>query len=162
MLCENCNANPATTHVKRTVNGVTKEYYLCQDCVNTLGFNSIDFFDSNGFFNALLGNKVVHLKQQKVCNKCNSSYKEIVKSGRMGCPDCYKTFKDEIMPSLLKMQNGSKHIGKKPNLTSELNIDEKEISMLEKELKNAILNEEYEKAATLRDEIREKRGELNG
>ena len=80
MLCENCKANNATTHIKKTVNGITKEYYLCQKCANELGLNSINFFDSNEFFNILLGNKVVHSKEQKICKKCNSTYKQIVKS----------------------------------------------------------------------------------
>jgi len=161
MLCENCNKCSATTHIKRTVNGVTKEYYLCENCAQKLGFNSFSFFDTNNFFDSFFINKNAKLREQKVCDNCGSTYNEIVKSGRMGCAQCYKTFKSEIMPSLVKMQKSVEHIGSKPKTFKCDNSNKDEIADLEKQLKQAIVNEEYEKAAQLRDIIKEKRGEIN-
>lgn len=156
MFCENCGVNAATTHIKKTVNGVTKEYFLCQECANKLGLSSFNFFDNN-YFDLFF--KEPSVAKKKTCEGCKSTYEDILKSGKMGCTKCYETFKEELTPSLMKMQKSIEHIGNRPKQQVEI-VDE--VKNLEDELKQAILNEEYEKAAELRDIIRAKRGESNG
>lgn len=160
MLCENCKLNTATTHIKNTVNGVTGEYFLCPECAAKLGFNNFNFFKLDDFWNSLL-NEPLNKKEIKRCKTCNTSFEEIVNSGKMGCADCYIEFRDEIMPTVLKIQGKSKHIGVKPDTVAD-KAEDNSIELLEKELKEAIENEEFEKAAKIRDELREKRDKSNG
>ena len=37
MKCTHCHEKEANTHIKRTINGVTQEMYLCEDCAKELG-----------------------------------------------------------------------------------------------------------------------------
>ncbi len=157
MLCQNCNNATATTFIKRTINGVTKEYHLCQKCAMQLGVGAFNMFDTDDFFASLLSNSTIS-KPKKVCKSCNSSYQDIVKKGRLGCPECYTTFEDELMPSIIKMQGRAIHNGKKPEKFVSV---KNEIEVLENDLKEAIKNEEYEKAAQIRDILKEKRGDKN-
>ena len=164
MLCENCNQNNATTHIKRTVNGVTKEYYLCPYCASKFGMSNFSFFDMSDLFNSVFENKKF-VKEEKRCKSCNTSFNEIAKSGKLGCPECYREFREEISPSLLKIHGKNKHISNvsvKKSTTSNKNENSNEIENLEKELKEAIATENFEKAAELRDIIKAKRGEQNG
>jgi hypothetical protein len=46
MLCQNCERNEATTHIKKVVNGETAETHLCADCAAHLGYG--DFFSGFG------------------------------------------------------------------------------------------------------------------
>lgn len=166
MLCENCKKETATTHIKRTVNGVTKEYYLCPECAAKLGFSNFNFFDMNDLWGSLLGNQNTSIPQAKRCKTCNTSFDEIVKCGKMGCPDCYLEFRNEIMPTLIKMHGKTEHKGTSPEKNSTItktdNAENDEILKLENDLKQAIEAEEFEKAAEIRDILKEKRGEKNG
>ena len=38
MLCQNCGKKPATTFLKKTINGETTEIHLCADCARKLGY----------------------------------------------------------------------------------------------------------------------------
>ena len=40
MMCQNCGKSPATTHVKRTVNGKTAEWHLCAECAAKQGLKT--------------------------------------------------------------------------------------------------------------------------
>ncbi len=162
MLCENCKHSTATTHIKRTVNGVTKEYYLCHSCAANLGFSNFNFFDMNDLWGSLLGNQQRGVPKAKCCKTCNTTFNDIIKSGKMGCPDCYSEFREEIMPTIMKVHGKTEHKGTSPENESSDNSQTNEIEKLENDLKTAIENEEFEKAAEIRDILKEKRGELNG
>ncbi len=50
----------------------------------------------------------------KRCPQCGYTLKEYYKTGYLGCPECYRQFAAEIIPSLAKIQGGTTHVGKKP------------------------------------------------
>ena len=162
MLCENCKSASATTHIKKTVNGVTKEFYLCPNCASKLGFSNFDFFDVDDFWGSFFENKARVSKNLKRCKTCNASFDEIVKLGKMGCPDCYVEFKDEILPSLVKIHGNIEHKGFSPDSVKKFDSKFDEIKKLQEELKVAIQNEEFEKAAEIRDAIKVRKEELDG
>lgn len=157
MLCENCLKRVATTHIKRTVNGVTKEHYLCPQCAAELGLGGFNLFeDASNFWNSFFNSNTKLQNNTKRCKSCNTSFSEIIDSGKMGCPDCYSEFREEIMPTLVKIHGKAEHKGLSPE-TKQSDSSDDGISSLEIELKKAIENEEFEKAAEIRDKIREMR-----
>lgn len=164
MLCENCGKNIATTHIKRSVNGVNTEKHLCSACAQKLGF-SAGF--SGGFADILASMFGDTLPEQteneKICPCCKSSFSDIVKTGKMGCPECYNTFLDRMLPYLKRIHGNVRHIGRIPNMSPLAVADnETRILSLRRELNRLIENEEFENAAKVRDEIRsleEKRDE---
>ena len=42
MLCQHCQKNEATTHVKTMINGEYAEYRLCSECAGELGYSGIN------------------------------------------------------------------------------------------------------------------------
>ena len=46
MMCERCGKRPATTYVKRTINGQTTEWHLCAECAAAEG---VGLFGGFGF-----------------------------------------------------------------------------------------------------------------
>lgn len=163
MLCQNCKKNEATTHIKTIVNGETTQAHLCQDCARSLGYDgmfpdfSFSFADMlSSFFNdsalATIGAHRLH------CDKCGSSFSDIVRSGSIGCADCYDTFYDKLLPLIERIHGKTNHVGKVPNsLEIEETKDEKpdEIGRLKAQLDEEVKNQNYEKAAELRDKIKE-------
>ena len=81
-------------------------------------------------------------------------------TGVLGCPDCYESFPRELSPLIERAQNGgTSHAGKCPRRGG-ASIDETlRIQRLFRQLEDAVAAEQYEKAAKLRDQLRELRPE---
>jgi protein arginine kinase activator len=175
MLCDNCGVNEATTHIKRIVNGQTTQMHLCSKCAAKMGYGSI--FGS--FLTDLLSSVAPMLPRTNElrCKGCNSSFEEIAESGMMGCEQCYETFADRLAPSINRIHGRNRHIGKKgfastlskkspaqgaedKNKSAELTADER-IADLKKQMDDAVSKQEYEKAAQLRDMIKDLEQEGN-
>lgn len=153
MVCRNCGKKQATTHVKKIINGVAQEYYLCNDCALELGFSDFNPFMASDLWGSLFSSTAATQNVIKRCDKCHSSFEEIAKSGKLGCPECYTCFYDELLPSLRKMHSKTQHIGSVPQYT--LQDDGKDTDKLKQQLKTAVEQENYEEAARLRDKIKE-------
>lgn len=160
MLCQNCGKYEATTHVKRIVNGEAAEAHLCSDCARAMGYTDV-FGGFGNVFGDLLGSffgePTSALSARTVkCDKCGSTFNDIIESGKIGCAECYSTFYEKLLPSLQRIHGKTKHEGKVPNKisVSENNTENKLLS-LEQELKTAVEEQNYEKAAILRDKIKE-------
>ncbi len=169
MKCEKCGKNEATMHYKETINGVTKEMHLCQECAksenlgaafgNMGGFWSDPFhsFLGAGFgdmWGQLLSNPVSTLiGEERRCPSCGMTESELRETGRVGCPECYATFADILNPYVQKVHGATRHIGAAPAQPKEQQ-QENPVEKLKAQLKDAIEKEEYERAASLRDEIR--------
>ncbi len=164
MLCQNCGKNTATSYVHSVVNGVVKDKYLCSECASKQKLNELYNDDIFKMFSSFFGTGAVN-KATKKCDSCGITFDEILSTGRLGCPNCYEAFYNELMPTLKKVHGSTMHIGSHPNNmpdSKEIIVTDKiadELSLLKQQLKEAIENEEYEKAAVLRDQIRKKEEE---
>ena len=162
MLCQNCGKYEATTHVKRIINGESAEAHLCSDCAKALGYNDV-FGGFGNTFGDLLGSffgepQVGAISSRTLrCEKCGNTFNDIVNSGKIGCADCYTTFYDKLLPSLQRIHGKTRHEGKNPTIikAEATNIKINPVEDLENELKQAIEEQNFEKAAQLRDKINE-------
>ena len=161
MLCQNCGKYEATTHVKRIINGESAEAHLCSDCAKALGYNDV-FGGFGNTFTDLLGSffgepQTASLSSRTIrCEKCGNTFQDIVNNGKLGCADCYLTFYDKLLPSLQRIHGKTKHEGKNPTIIkTEVNTVVNPIEVLEDELQAAINEQNFEKAAELRDKINE-------
>ncbi len=157
MLCENCGKNTATAYIKRIINGVATQKHLCSDCAAKYGFSG---FAGGGIANMLssMFGDIVNENQQlraKTCNGCGMTFRDIVNSGKVGCPDCYKEFYNDLLPYLKRVHGSTKHIGKVPNNAPLAVVHDDKLTELRKTLHELVLKEEFEKAAIIRDEIKE-------
>ncbi len=156
MYCENCGKNQATTHIKRVINGVATQKHLCRECAAKLGLVPKDANSLADILSSMFGDCAdTGLLDKKVCGCCKSSFNDIIKSGKVGCPECYKTFKAELLPYIKRIHGNVKHIGKFPN-TSLLAVSDNQtrLAALKEQLQLLVKEEEFEKAAQVRDEIR--------
>ncbi len=160
MLCQNCGKYEATTHVKRIVNGESAEAHLCNDCAKALGYNDV-FGGFGNTFGDLLGSffgepQVSAISSKTIrCEKCGNTFNDIVNSGKIGCADCYVTFYDKLLPSLQRIHGKTRHEGKNPTIIKAEVTNVNPIEDLEEQLRIAIDEQNFEKAAQLRDKINE-------
>jgi protein arginine kinase activator len=89
------------------------------------------------------------------CSTCGYEYSDFKKIGRLGCPDCYTAFEAQLVAVLRHVHGSTQHAGKKAVRTNERAAVRERVAALREDLALAIRSEEYERAAALRDEIRE-------
>jgi protein arginine kinase activator len=168
MLCDNCKKNNASVHITKFVNGLKQETNLCDNCAHELNGLNLAEVSNMGFGNTftvqdLLGGIIDYVNQSSknninhvaTCKKCGMTYIEFRKTGLMGCSECYDSFKTSLIPLIKRVQGNIEHVGKIPKKTGKEIIERKQILSLKEKLNRAILAEEYEKAAMIRDQIRE-------
>lgn len=170
MLCQHCNQNEATTHIKKNINGKREEMHLCSDCARELGVMeefrvpSVTDFFGESFLGNFLGAGVAAMNSLagvERCSTCGSSFNDIVKGGHIGCSDCYDKFADRLEPSIRKIHGKTKHIGKfisydesnEPEKTESKKATD-ELEQLKEQLQKAISEQRFEDAAVLRDKIK--------
>ena len=148
MKCQKCGANNANTHVKTIINGEFKEYDLCSECAHKMGYTNV----------------LPARTQATRCEFCGSSYPEIAKTGQVGCAHCYELFADQLYPSIRRIHGNTTHCGKnsgraarKAQKPAEMTKEEK-IADMKQQLDAAVKEQNFERAAELRDKIREMEG----
>lgn len=165
MLCDECGKNKATVHLTEIVNEQITKLNLCESCAKEKGSDVEQHFGISDLLTALsdveaptqpvAGGPVVKTK----CPHCGLTYEDFKKIGRLGCSECYTTFKVSLATLLKRIHGSNQHLGKVPNpvLMKEQKVLTKindDLEMVKLELQKAIKNEEFEEAASLRDKIK--------
>lgn len=94
------------------------------------------------------------------CPECGIQFLEFRNSGRLGCAHDYDVFAQELIPLLENIHGDVRHKGKVPRHSPPPQRDLSELTELRQQLEEAIQEEAYEKAAELRDRIRQLEEEL--
>jgi protein arginine kinase activator len=79
---------------------------------------------------------------------------EFKQAGRLGCGDCYTVFGSRLDDLLRKIHGSDYHMGKVPKNIEPAIEQSRHIEALRKELKEAILRENFEGAARIRDKMK--------
>lgn len=165
MQCQNCKKNEATVHLTEIHEGVRKEMHLCQLCAEEQGIAIKTNMPISELLSGLLASQPSEeeladpFDSVASCGNCGFTMEQFSKESVLGCPDDYEALEDELLPLIKKVHNGnSVHSGKIPKNTESHKKDELRIMALKKELDHAVMIEDYETAAELRDKIKELEG----
>ncbi len=158
MLCNICNKKKATVHLTEIVDEQMSEMHLCEDCARE---KSVQMEQQFGLADLLAGlaDFGKHVKEndksQIICPNCGMNYDDFKKFGRLGCSECYSAFRQNLDILLKKIHGSNHHLGKTPVKLS-LTIKKKmeDLQELRLQLQKSIQQENFEKAAELRDKIR--------
>lgn len=154
LKCDLCS-KPATVHLTQIVNSKIHKVDLCESCAQAKGVT-----DPGGFSLADLLLKASlnpEVAGDLRCETCGFTQQDFKKTGRFGCPSCYKHFTALIEPMLDTMHKGTVHTGKIPRRALERKSHYERLTQLETELDQAIKAERYEDAARYRDELHQAR-----
>lgn len=158
MKCERCQQNEASCFYEINTNGSVHTLALCSACAKQSGVEGEVFFPAfDGGFGNLFQSLFEGPKKPasgKACPSCKTTWRELASRGRPGCPQCYLTFGEELEPTLRSMHGNTTHTGRAPAKASEKRERESRLAALRREMSEAIASENFERAATLRDEIR--------
>lgn len=150
MKCQKCT-KAATLHITEVLpEEQFEELHLCEECAQKYLYepqqkNSKEPVEEGDETSAL---------NQRECPSCGIKFVEFRNSGRLGCPNDYQEFRDELMPLLENIHGEARHCGKTPRRLPQNKQVQTELVQLRKQLHQAVTKEAYEEAARLRDRIR--------
>ena len=171
MTCDICGKKKATVHLTEIVDEQMSEMHLCEECARQ---KSSQMEQQFGLADLLAGlsdpSKVPASKEGEKtalkCSRCGLPYEDFRKFGRLGCGDCYMSFKEHLTGLLRKIHGSNKYLGKTPAIYQEKNktsvsqgatvelLPSEVLSDLKQQLHSAIAGEDFEKAAIIRDRIK--------
>ena len=156
MLCDVCKCNDATVFLTQILEGKMQKVNLCDSCSKEKGVQ-----DPTGFALAelLLGigaaEEIEKGAPTQKCTVCGFTQADFKKTGRLGCSACYHTFAEGLGSLLKAMHKGTEHVGKLPQRAHrEIELADR-MRTLTHDLQKAVADENYEAAASLRDQIKQ-------
>ena len=134
-----CNVNEADIFIGYLKPNRNMTHCLCKTCSAKLGVpsdllvNQVEYDSENQVNDNLINHDVK-------CPHCHTEIRQFLSTGQTGCPHCYLVFKKEIDQFF--------------RVGSQNTVGNIKLTNLSLELENALVNENYEYAATLRDRIK--------
>ena len=176
-LCEECGVNEACYTISVMMGGQITQRHLCADCMAKMNMNlaagNVKHLLS-AIMSAISGSAEEAAAsvsgeaddgEAVVCERCGTSLGQFTKSGKLGCPNCYQAFREQLTPMLQQIHGRVQHAGRKP-LDDEAAQRRRDVyERLSRQLEQAVAMEDFETAAILRDQLRSlanaERGEAN-
>ena len=168
MMCQSCGKKTATTHIKTIVNGKLAESTTSVPTAPSRRATAISSptgaWISATCWGALWAARCPAATWAPVATTCGASFEEITQSGKIGCADCYRTFRSQLMPVIQRIHGTTRHKGKVPGGSAlritggqhqMVTVQESPLEEKKRLLKQAIEKQDFEQAAVLRDEIKE-------
>lgn len=157
MLCERCQERTAGVHVTQIINGQKTELFLCPECAREI--QPQFHFSIPQFLADLIDNHLQldakSLSEEELCRECGLTYKQFHRTGRLGCPECYNRLAARLEPLIKRVQGSTRHRGKIPSRAGGSIKVRQEIEVLREQLQQLVQQEKFEKAALVRDRIKE-------
>jgi protein arginine kinase activator len=165
MKCQKCD-KPATFHITELTDGNPQELHLCEDHARQyLSQSGAEPFEIGNVAAALAQQMAQHMAvgqtaeelaklDQQVCPFCGISFYEFRSRGRLGCPHDYVCFEPQLMPLIVNIHGETQHVGKVPKTGAGTSQHRTDLIRYRREMKEAVAQEDYERAGQLRDLIR--------
>lgn len=181
MLCSHCGVREVEVLIKQVINNDVTDISLCRKCAEELGYLSEESPSITISFSIGDSEKVNKLNIKKhssltdssiefdslTCGVCGTDYKSFKSTNTLGCPGCYEAFRFPLGAYLQKTQGAESHWEGSvmfddlhvlnvvaTNIKSDNEKVQEEIVRLMREINEAVVAEDYERAAQVRDAIK--------
>jgi protein arginine kinase activator len=162
MTCSQCQEREAVMELTQVAEGKVTKVHLCEQCAAERGLET-----GAGLGKTPLASYIAAMGQGMnplppgtdlafVCKSCGATLQDFRESGRLGCPDCYRTLGEPLRELLRRLHGATRHTGERYNVPGGSPAGAAVRSNLEirEQLKRAIESEDFELAAQLRDQLK--------
>jgi protein arginine kinase activator len=159
MKCEICGLKEAVIHIRQIQKESVHELHICEECAQEKGLireEESELPITNLLAGLIDGKELPGSAEPGVgaCPRCGMKLSDFRKTGKLGCAECFRAFEADLRSILSQMAARPRHSGKLPPSLSGSVDAAPDSAGLREELKAAVDNEDYEKAANLRDRLR--------
>ena len=188
ITCDVCQSKDAEVFLTQIVAGKMQKVNLCKDCSKDKGVDDPTGFALTELLSGLgtstemekpaapgpvsaaplIGtpgsspSTALTTTAATKCPVCGFTQADFKKTGRLGCSTCYQTFSESLGALLKAMHKGTNHTGKMPAALARRQEITARLRGLQEDLNRAVREENYEAAASLRDQIKKLSGQLEG
>jgi protein arginine kinase activator len=169
MLCQQCQKAQATVHIDEVKSfhgpgapeNEVDEHHLCETCSQNIDLPHIAVQQKtmDEVWKLLqISALKAHKKQGRetlTCSSCGTTLDSLRRKGRVGCQTCYLTFSEYLEGLLERMHGATHHEGRIPGVDEEETRRRRAIDEAETALERAVADEDFERAAELRDELKQ-------
>ncbi len=136
--------------------GRSSEIEVCADCARKQGFVEAEQVKSNvgQVLAEMKASRTAADERRMVCTRCGLTFAQFKRTGRLGCANCYDSFREKLEPLVRRLHNSVQHVGKTVGPGRTEAQKKLTVRRLNAELAKAIEQEDYERAAQLRDQLR--------
>ncbi len=177
MLCQECRRRPATVKITTILDNQKTELHLCDECARKRGeleFSSEGQVSLGDLLAALLHHQSA-LKQVRSpgaggaageeppverCPNCGLTLERFTQTGKLGCSECLRQFEPQIKSVLRHVHGSTRHVGRAPRRAGGTLRLQQQVAGMRRDLELAVKAEDFERAAQLRDQIRELEGRI--
>jgi len=156
MKCQRCPKAAALHITEIHTEDQVEELHLCEECAQKYLYEPGPAKSTGITTAAAESDEAGGVSHE--CDVCGIKFVDFRNSGRLGCPNDYALFREELLPLLENIHGETKHVGKTPRRRPQNQQKQAELMALRKQLVHAVNKEDYEEAARLRDLIRQVEG----
>lgn len=158
--CERCKNSQASCYVTDIdANGKRVERRLCESCAVQEGWmQPVKVVDEKQLLEEFIeqsGSADVAKGLNQTCDECGMTFVEFRNHGLLGCANDYEVFAEPLMRLLERAHDGAtRHAGKAPRSLDQPRVSQQDLRRLQRQIADAVADEDYERAAALRDRLR--------
>jgi protein arginine kinase activator len=162
MSCDQCREREAVIHLTQIVNDQVTTLHLCEKCAAEKGVDSPGAHAKTplGTLIGAMGKSPEQApapRSSDVCTRCGGTFQDFRETGRLGCPDCYRSFETPLRDLLRRLHGSTHHLGERyaeREPAAAVIVDHEQAADLREQLRLAVETENFELAAELRDRLR--------
>lgn len=123
IICDRCGERRATVVLTVATSRGTESYRLCEECADEVREEWIEQgLEGVGIFEEETGGYGVdwelpipkEQRRELICPTCGTSYDDLMREGRFGCPDCYRYLEPAVEMLLQRIHGATRHVGRRP------------------------------------------------
>ncbi|HEX6645397.1 MAG TPA: UvrB/UvrC motif-containing protein [Gemmatimonadales bacterium] len=161
MTCDQCHEREAIVHLTQIVDAEVTTLHLCERCAAERGVEPPSVGKSPlGTFLAAMGKELEGAALPGTvtgerCERCGATLRNFRETGRLGCPDCWRSFEGQLRELVRRLHGSTFHVGERyASRDADAAGTVSELGTLREQLRLAIETENFELAAELRDRLR--------
>ena len=164
MTCQQCETREAVVLLKKVEAGEVRELHLCEKCAAERGVSAPGEESAKtplGAFLAAMGSDPTSDSPLSAgaalaeCPGCGATLQDFRRTGRLGCAECWATFEGPLRGLVRRVHGATRHVGELYAAPGAEPMDPDDlVRRLRERLAAAVLEENFEVAAELRDRLR--------
>jgi protein arginine kinase activator len=156
MQCEICGKEKAVIRIRQMIGDETREVRLCENCARERGILGLGkelgegiAWLLQGLFESITPKTAAGVS----CPNCGTRFRDIRNKHQVGCSECYRVFAKEIKRLLGIKQKEWTYSGRLPKKIEMYKVILIDRENLKTQLEAALKSEDYEAAASIRDQL---------